>query len=210
MAISAIAVEIFPSKPQMRGHYNCINVEIFQFGPKKLISQHHILSCSQSFHPKLWNRCFSLAAHFGILLCAAPSASQMSEVKHVISEVGRRLPLCSITWYLLQGSVNKHRCNVCVCVCVWVGEAAAWMQLSPDECNFCHHKGWIHTGGENWAVGDNERTVCYIPECVGSNQCRVGVISPSAGFCKYSNCFVISKGQIVLFNLKYIWLTGDA
>lgn len=52
------------------------------------------------------------------------------------------------------------------------------------------------------SVQDNERTVFYIPVCVGSNQCRMRAISPSAGFRKYSNCFVISKGQIVLFNYK--------
>lgn len=91
-------------------------VQMCHVGPNKLISQHHVWSCSVIL-PKLWNPCFPLRTHFGISLRAAPSGSQMSEVRHVISEVGRRPPLCSITWYLLRGPVNKHRCTTCLWGC---------------------------------------------------------------------------------------------
>lgn len=131
---------------------------IFQSGPKKLICQHHFWGRFTVGLPKLWNRCFSLAAHFGISLGAAPSASQMSEVKHVISDVGRRLPLCSITWYLLRGCVNKHRCTIWGWGCSLNAIVPWWVQFLPPQ----------RMNSYRWrkqSVEDNERTVFYIPGC---------------------------------------------
>lgn len=81
-----------------------------------------------------------------------------SEVKHVFSEVGHCLPLCSIPRYLPPGRANKQRRTTCV------GDAATSTQLSPDGCNFCLHKAWTYTGGEKRSVKGNERTRFYIPQ----------------------------------------------
>lgn len=77
-----------------------------------------------------------------------PSASQVSEVKHVISEVGRRLPLCSITWYLLKEPVNKHRCTTCG----WGSSLNAillwWVQFLPPQNT--ERDGFIQVETAEW------------------------------------------------------------
>lgn len=108
--------------------------------------------------PKLRNGCFPLCADFGILLCASPSASQMSEVKHVISRVSLRLLLCSITWYLLRRLVNKHRSTA---TCGWShslnAEVPWWVQfLPPQRMNLSRWR--------NVSVQDNEKD-SYIQVC---------------------------------------------
>lgn len=135
---------------------HAIVVEIFSLNQTSYIN---IPSEAVSIRlPKLWNRCFSLRAHFGISLRAAPSASQMSEVKHVISEVGRHLPLCPITWYLLRVPVNKHRCTLCGWGCSLNAIVPWWVQfLPPQRMNLYRWR--------KLSVQDNERTVFYTLEC---------------------------------------------
>lgn len=148
--------------------------------------------------PTLWNHCF----HFGISLGAAPSVSQMSEVKHVISEVERRLPLCSITWYLLWRRVNKHRCTVCGWGCRRNAIVPWWVQsLPPQRMN-----SYSLRKMECWGQWKDSVLHPRVWEVISAGW---QPFHPQLAFCKYSNCFVISKRQI-LFNWKYIWLTGDA
>lgn len=140
------------------------------------------------FHSKVVKLMFFFLAFFFFFLWRPLS---QSEAKRIFSEVGQCLPLCSSPGYLSRGWVDKQRRTTCV------GDAATSTQSSPDGCNFCPHKAWTHTGGEN-GVSKTMKGHGFTSHSVGRSRCRAEASSPTAGaFCRYSNCFVISKRQIV-------------
>lgn len=139
------------------------------------------------FIPKLWNWCLSFWLFF-FFSCRPLS---LSEVKRIFSELGHCLPLWSSPRYLPRRWVDKQRRTTCV------GDAATSTQSSPDGCNFCPHKAWTHTGWKN-GVSKTMKGHSFTSRSVGRSRYGAEAISPTAGaFCRYSNCFVISKRQIV-------------
>lgn len=130
------------------------------------------------FTPKLWNWCFSLWLFF---FHDAPSVSLRSRVYFQESDTACHfLPALGI--YRGGEWVNKDAPRV-------------WVML-PPQCNRPLMAA-IRTGGEN-GVSKTMKGQGFTSRSVGSSRCRAEAISPTAGaFCRYSNCFVISKRQIV-------------